>query len=141
MPYRAWKHVCPDGLTILAGTPEPHACSNCGGTHFVYDGWRCSMFEAMAQYARTYRLKPIGPHRPFADRLFAKSTRPCDMCDGRGVIGSDDSVTCRTCDACRGRGSHWIIVPDEVERRHQAVLEAYPDAGVKERTGNATGTE
>jgi hypothetical protein len=124
MPQRMWQHRCGDKRTAFSmGTPT---CRSCGGPG-RYDGWHYTMHEAMARYQSRYRLKPLGPHRGMADKLLEGTTIECERCWGRGLrdVPGGGWETCR---ACQGFGTAWAVPADEIQRRRQRILDAFPDA-------------
>jgi hypothetical protein len=55
--------------------------------------------------------------------------RPCTLCEGSGVFGTS-GIYWRKCPACQGLGEVYSISDEELQRRRQLVLEAYPEAGI-----------
>jgi len=70
----------------------------------MFDGWRLSMWESGSLYHYVYGLNPMGPHRPFADSLFAGMRGRCVRCSGRRMLTLDDETWCE-CPACEGTRS------------------------------------
>jgi hypothetical protein len=85
------------------------------------------MMELMARYQYVLGLRPIGPHRPLADRLLSSKLRTCHVCDGSGLRPGPEPrwYLCATCEAI---GAFWTISPHRVESLRRLVLEEYPDA-------------
>lgn len=124
MPQRMWKHRCADDTTeFRMGAAVCRSCGGRGG----YDGWHYTMHEAMARYQSRYGLKPMGPHCGMADELLRDATVDCDVCLGRGLrdVGGDRWESCQR---CSGFGSVFALSADEIQRRRQRVLDAYPGA-------------
>jgi hypothetical protein len=85
------------------------------------------MHEAMSRYQHVYGLRPIGPHRHFADRVLGRLRRLCHRCRRRGVITMDENQWL-ACSDCGGTGGIWARPPDEVEAARRRVLERFPEA-------------
>ncbi len=126
MPLKMWKHRCPKGSGGLSWTGFPR-CSTCGEPG-EYDGWQPRMYEAMAQYQSTYRLKPMGPHRKMAQELLGSLSEKCQVCDGRGLRDTAHGTSWQLCPACRGLGAFFTRPVDEIQALRRRVLAAYPDA-------------
>jgi len=88
------------------------------------------MFESMAWYQKLHGLKPIGPHRPLADRLFEGTSRQCDACSGRGYIDAPGGRTFEVCSHCDGAGYVSTISAERRAALRAQVLAEYPDAAV-----------
>ena len=116
MPHPSWRHVCKVG-EVVRGSPECAACGNTG----EFNGWLLSTWEGMAVYRYVYGLNPIGPHRPFADRLFAEMRDRCVRCRGRTVLTVGDGSAWRRCPTCEGTGGVWNRPVEEVEAARQRV--------------------
>jgi hypothetical protein len=86
------------------------------------------MLEAMSQYQSTYGLKPIGPHRRLADRLFRHSRRSCHACAGSGLASLSERAW-SICRYCEGTGGFWDIPARRIEEIRAEILEAFPEAG------------
>jgi len=86
------------------------------------------MHERMARYQAVYGLKPIGPHRPMADKLLGGKRADCDECDRQGFVARDDGRGWLTCRACEGTGRTWACSPEEVKATRRTILERFPDA-------------
>jgi hypothetical protein len=83
----------------------------------------------MARYQSQYGLKPIGPHRPMADRLLTSLSDKCKMCDGRGL--RDRNEGSEVCKTCRGLGAFFTRPALEIHALRQRILSAYPDAAAE----------
>jgi hypothetical protein len=128
MPQKMWKHTCPEvGRSLWMGTP---ICSSCRG-HGEYDGWHYSTHEAMASYQSCYGLKPIGPHRPMADKLFGEATVTCEACEGRGLRDVQERAGWEHCPACRGLRVRFTKATDEIAEIRRRILDAFPDASAE----------
>lgn len=99
------------------------------------------MHEQMGRYQFVYGLKPIGPHRRMADEKLSSLRRRCEMCFGRGIVDSDGSATWSRCSSCDTRGAFWTCSSEELETARVAVLQAFPDAEVKDPTPNYVGAK
>jgi len=127
MPIQWWKHTCPrSGETTFTNKPSCPHCSE----PLEYDGWLLGMHEDMAVYQYVYGLKPIGPHRPMADRLLVPLRLLCKACAGRGLRPSRENERWRLCPVCEGTQGIWRCTPEEVEAVRREVLRAFPDAEV-----------
>lgn len=94
------------------------------------------MNEAMWAYQELYGLKPIGPHRYFAEDRLGKHTTTCVYCNGNGVVNEPSAWTQRTwrfCPRCNGLRMLVTCSRGEFEAARAEVLKAYPDARI-ERT-------
>lgn len=89
---------------------------------------RRSMFEAMAHYQALYGFKPVGPHKPMADRLMKGITRSCSTCSGTGIRGTYGGLGWRACPDCNGFGVVYDIGLDELQALRRQVLAEHPDA-------------
>jgi hypothetical protein len=127
MPVQGWKHTCPKS-SGTTWTTKP-SCPHCSGPQ-EYDGWRLGMHELMAVYQYVYGLKPIGPHRPMADRLLSPLRLRCGACGGRGLRPGREHERFSLCPMCEGTGGTWSCTPEEVEAIRREVLRAFPDAEV-----------
>jgi hypothetical protein len=87
-----------------------------------------------------YGLKPIGPHRPLADELFEGTTRPCETCQGKGLIDVALDEGYRTCSVCSSLGYMFTRSTDEISAIRQRVLEEFPEAGVDVQIGDLAST-
>ena len=127
MPAKSWRYPCGHGW---GGNPTCFECSEPG----IFDGCKTSgMVEHMCAYSRFFRLPPIGPHRPFADKVFEGATRPCPRCGGRANLASGLDVW-KSCPRCDGEGKLWVLPPEEVEILRKSVLAILPDAAGPRRT-------
>lgn len=133
MPLQFWRHSCPEAKGILTTNP---ICQYCGQPQ-EYAGWSLTMYEGMAVYQYVYGLKPMGAHRPMADRLLTPLRRRCETCAGEGVLSAGQPGSrWRVCAACEGTGGTWGCSPDDVEAVRREVLRVFPDAGVARTTAN-----
>jgi hypothetical protein len=131
MPHPTWRHECKTG-EVVQGTRD---CSACGSiAHF--DGWRLSMWEAMAVYRYVFDLNPIGPHRPFADQVFTGMRSPCIRCRGRTVLTRGNGTAWCSCPDCEGTGGIWNCSTDAVEAARRDVLARWPGAELTTRSTN-----
>jgi hypothetical protein len=87
----------------------------------------------MGRYQQLHGLKPIGPHRGLADRLFAGTTRRCSTCKGKGLITVAATDSWLPCPDCESIGFVWKCSLDEAKALRNQVLEAFPDAAVDDR--------
>ena len=126
MPHPFWRHMCRDRESQNGAA----VCDHCG-TVGVFGGWRLGVIEMMGNYQLKYRLRPIGPHRLLADKLFENTRRECDLCEGQGVLGPDE-FTWGNCPACYGTGGFWTISQEEFDVRRQRVIAAHPEAAVND---------
>jgi hypothetical protein len=118
------RHFCSrfGGETVTV--PPCHYCGAASGVAEV----SVSMHEAMWFYQQRTGLKPIGEHRPLADRLLSEFTTDCARCGGaRGRIEDGELVWC---EACAGSGSAPGRHSPEMEGARATVLEQFPGAGV-----------
>lgn len=88
------------------------------------------MFEAMRVYTLVYNLKPTGAHRAFADRLFDPMRDRCVRCQGRAILGDED--TWGFCPVCEGTGGVWNRSEAEIGAAWREVLGQWPDAAVSQ---------
>jgi len=86
------------------------------------------MYEAIANYQRTYGLGPVGPHRRFADRLLLGLTRDCEGCGGTGLRETDFGKDWEKCSNCYGTGSVLVCTKSEFAAALREVLVLYPEA-------------
>jgi hypothetical protein len=135
MPYKAWRPTC----SCRNGySPTETVCPDCG-KKTKCEGWRYSMYEAMARQQTVYGLKPIGPHRRMVDELFQGALKGCDRCGGSGLLDRDGGASWEKCGGCGGLGRTLAISPEEFEAIRQKVLEAYPEQGAPRVQGFAGG--
>jgi len=87
-----------------------------------------SIIERMSAYQRTTGLKPIGLHRPIADKLLLALSHRCVHCGGDGF----QPVGTRWvwCEGCGGLGR--VITPKAQLTLRRQVAERYPAAAVSE---------
>jgi hypothetical protein len=125
MPQPLWFHRCHNG-----NVHDVHpVCPSCG-TQARFDGWYLRMHEAMAVYQYVFGLKPVGPHRLLADRLFLNQRLACRRCRGRAVLTLGDGSVWQVCPECEGTGGVWLRSIDEVEALRQRVLAEFPGAAL-----------
>ena len=133
MPSQYWRHNCRCRSTgVRAGA---HLCRTCGVLG-EFDGWHLSMMESMACFQYVYGIKPLGPHREMADRLFSDMRTECERCSGRRLLDEEGGASWRACPVCEGTGGHWNRPLDEVDAALVRVLEEFPDAGAPKGTIN-----
>ena len=126
MPRRYWFHNCK--CAIRPCWRPTVACPRCG-TIGAYAGFRYSMFEAMANYQRTYGLAPMGPHKRLADDLlFSLLTRACERCDGTGLKEIDRGKSCEKCSECHGTGRVLACEKSVFAAALREVIATYPEA-------------
>ena len=134
----------PKSWTIMSCCP--------GSAHFTpicpmcklpseYIGWTINNNERMACYQYVYGLKPLGPHRPLADRLLANTRARCYDCRGTGITISERPAGRRPCPHCEGTGGFLAIPQGEFDALRQRVLDAFPDAEVKHPTSHFLGAD
>jgi len=126
MPGKLWRPTC-GCWPNLVGQGSPR-CDRCG-KRGVPAGWQYGLIELMGVYARLRGLKPLGDHRPLADKLFKGTTTKCLRCNGSGLLDAKRGKTWIDCPDCRGLRHVYIISREEVEAIRQKVLDAYPNAG------------
>ena len=125
MPHRVWKHRCSSNQNeVLIAKPVCPACHE----HGEYDGWSYSRIEAMSAYRRRTGLKPIGPHRNYADALFNLYLLRCEGCGGRGVVDVAGGSGCSKCLVCEGEC--YIFIGDRWTKQliQHLVLKVFPKA-------------
>jgi hypothetical protein len=110
-------------------------CPSCGKAGNSA-GWHYERLEAMAVYQNQYGLKPTGPHRNLAERLFGEFKARCVDCDGRGLSESTSEPGFEVCRLCRGAGALLQLDAMEFDAIHSAVLASFPSAGVEFRIPN-----
>ncbi len=136
MPLKMWKHSCRNGGTVWNGAPNGCGCGVVG----VFDGWFNDRLESMTWYQKRYGLKPIGLHRPLADKLLAGATRSCPECSGRGYHDIGSGKAYRICKSCEGAGYPLIISAKDLATRRSDILAEYPTAAAPSDIQNpATG--
>ena len=137
MPIPMYKPRCEhEGNAELIGLAR---CRECGQEH-EFVGPRLTMHERMARYQAVYGLKPIGPHRPMADKLLGGKRADCDECDRQGFVARDDGRGWLTCRACEGTGRTWACSPEEVKATRRTILERFPDAEAVNVSGDYLGS-
>ena len=93
-------------------------------------GYRPSMIEKMSAYQRTTGLKPVGVHRPAADKLLKGVSHRCVQCGGQGYLEVRSAWI--WCDVCGGLGR--IMTPKAQLLLRGRVEEKFPGAGVQAPT-------
>jgi hypothetical protein len=85
----------------------------------------------MGTYQRRTSLKPLGPHRPLADRLLKDLFEVCRKCGSRGLLDEATEEGWCFCPACDGTG---YVVRDSAafEQARTEVLKQFPDAAFDE---------
>ncbi len=126
MPAKSWKHDCRFGAISL----RVEVCWICG-KRGRYEGWTYLMFEAMGVYQRLYGLKPIGPHRPLADKLYSRSTVCCTRCRGTGLIEVKNAKAFAPCDHCKGLRRLFVVSAKTRSEIRARVLQKFPEASLK----------
>lgn len=129
MPTRLWEHVCPSSPNAISMRIQ-EVCSICGKKG-KYVGWQYSMIEQMGVYQRRTGFKPIGAHRPLADKLLAQFYKTCTNCGGSGLIGTKDEEKYQYCPVCKGLCD--VFNGDSEKRKAvvKEILKLYPDALAK----------
>jgi len=123
MPFPISCSSCASGSGTVA--TEQSDCADCNSTGIA--SWNLGLMELMARYQYVFGLRPIGPHRPLADRLLSSKLRTCHVCDGSGLLPGTEPRWYR-CAACEAIGAFWTINPRRVESLRTMVLAEYPDA-------------
>ncbi|MBP1704090.1 MAG: hypothetical protein H6Q38_3197, partial [Chloroflexi bacterium] len=76
IPY--YSHFCP---VLGKELPGKESCKYCGRKgHFI--GMGPDMHEAMWRYQWRTGLKPLGPHRSYADKALKDAFILCKVCHG-----------------------------------------------------------
>ncbi|MEN8376961.1 MAG: hypothetical protein ABFS34_16155 [Gemmatimonadota bacterium] len=83
-------------------------------------------------------MKPIGAHRRLADEVLGALRRPCERCDGSGIITVSHREW-RGCPACEATGGFWTCSEHEVEAARASILERHPEAAVQSAPSNFVG--
>ena len=96
-------------------------------------GWHWSRLEIMAFRQNLYRLKPRGPHRNLAERLFAEHRIRCVDYDGRGLLDDDAGQSFKVCGFCSGAGFLLQLSEMEFDAIRATVVAKFPEAGVDPR--------
>jgi hypothetical protein len=125
MPQRMWKHDCRKGGSSRHGSPGRCSC----GAPYEYDGWSNGMLESMAWYQKLYGLKPLGPHRPLANKVLSGAVRLCPECSACGYHDVRHGESYRVCTSCHGAGRSLVISDEELARLRSIILDKYPEAG------------
>ena len=86
-----------------------------------------STIERMSAYQRSTGLKPIGLHRPTADRLLRDVSRRCVHCGGDGYHAAGKSWL--WCEACGGLGR--LMTPKAQFTLRRQVVERYPASAIE----------
>jgi len=125
MPRKMWIHKCGNYHdTIVWRGVE--VCPDCG-IRANYDGWHFSMIEEMAAYQHRTSLKPVGQHRPLADRLLDPYMHVCAQCLGKGLIDINDGGDWKICPACKGAEYLFGGDKEEFDALRKEILIAFPD--------------
>jgi hypothetical protein len=127
MPHKTWTHFCDVSQAIVQTGSE--VCRSCGNRG-EYTGWGYSMHEAMWAYQQQTGLKPVGPHRPLADRLFSSRLVACEACHGKGLHDVNHGEGWELCPRCKGAGYLFDGTAEEFKAIRQEVLSRFPDADV-----------
>ena len=131
VPHPTWRHQCTTGAVVQS----TRDCSSCGSiAHF--DGWRLSLWEAMAVYRYVFDLNPVGPHRPYSDQVFADMRSACIRCAGRTVLTLGNGTAWSTCPSCEGTGGIWNCAPEAIEAVRRDILARWPGAALATRSTN-----
>lgn len=96
------------------------------------------MHEAMAWYQLRYGLKPIGPHRHFADKVMSGAFQTCPECSGYGYHDVRRGKSYRICKFCDGAGYSLAISAEEFFILRAIVLAEYPNAAAPMNIGDPT---
>jgi hypothetical protein len=83
------------------------------------------MIERMSAYQRTTGLKPVGAHRPAADKLLKGVSHRCVQCDGQGYFEFRNAWV--WCEVCGGLGRVMTPRAQLLLRGH--IEEKFPGAG------------
>jgi len=83
--------------------------------------------ERMSAYQRSTGLKPIGLHRPAADRLLRGLSQRCLNCGGDGYHSVGKSWL--WCEACGGLGR--LMTPKAHFTLRRQVVERYPASSIE----------
>lgn len=86
--------------------------------------------ETFARYQVTFGFRFEGPHRALVEQLLGDVVESCYACGGHGLAGTYGGMGLLACPLCHGTGSIYTIDLQELERRRQQVLKAYPEAGI-----------
>ena len=125
MARAVWEHACPvTGRTKQRD--ERWTCFRCRGRANVASVSH-SVVELMGRYSRCYGLRPMGRHRPLADRLLHEiPIVKCEPCGGTGdrIVGDEDVRDCRPCAGTGIAPECW----DAIARVRAQVIEACPES-------------
>jgi RecJ-like exonuclease len=89
-----------------------------------------SVIERMGAYQRATGLKPIGVHRPAADKLLKGVSHRCVQCGGEGYVEVRSAWI--WCEVCGGLGR--VMTPKAQLLLRGWVEEKFPGAGVQAPT-------
>jgi len=89
-----------------------------------------NMIERMGAYQRATGLKPIGVHRPAADKLLKGVSHRCVQCGGQGYVEVRSAWI--WCEVCGGLGR--VMTPKAQLLLRCRVEEKFPGAGVQAPT-------
>jgi len=123
MPQPIWRYTCAD----MEGTSDvsPH-CPKCG-TLGEFQCWVLSRDQLLARYQYRTGLKPVGPHRDYADKILADLLVQCVACETTGLRTLEDG-NYRICGPCEGMGWLWCVPLAEVDARLREIASRFPDA-------------
>ena len=85
-----------------------------------------SMIEKMSAYQRATGLKPVGVHRPAADKLLKGVSHRCVQCGGQGYFEVRRAWV--WCEVCGGLGR--VMTPKAQLLLQGRIAETFPDAVV-----------
>ena len=89
-----------------------------------------SVIERMGAYQRATGLKPVGVHRPAADKLLKGASHRCVQCGGEGYFKVRSAWL--WCEVCGGLGR--VMTPKAQPLLRGRVEEKFPGAGVQAPT-------
>ena len=89
-----------------------------------------NMIERMGAYQRATGLKPIGVHRPAADKLLKGVSHRCVQCGGQGYVEVRSAWI--WCEVCGGLGR--VMTPKAQLLLRCRVEEKFPGADVQAPT-------
>ena len=89
-----------------------------------------NMIERMGAYQRATGLKPIGVHRPAADKLLKGVSHRCVQCGGQGYVEVRSAWI--WCEVCNGLGR--VMTPKAQLLLRCRVEEKFPGADVQAPT-------
>ena len=81
----------------------------------------------MCCYNRQTGLKPIGPHRNYADELLSKVLHCCPACNGAADYEKADGAL-NECPPCNGRGVVPPLTDPRVQEALRRIEARYPGA-------------